>query len=399
MKGIGPLRNKPHHRQRKRSSPKSQQPSKARRATTPTEDNPIVFNRRPVEKLVTEPKQGDPTAKIDCGKSILDQVKPLTKFQSFKADRMTTCKDASDKPYAKVTKKEMSRLNIAFDMEIKIAGPKDGACQEQALRIAIADLLKEVQNFDSSFGIMAWRDSKALPTKFSSVGIQKEPYDVMINYLQPPMRGSSQQGIQKGRNFKWRVKAMFNLSPETLIKKWSRMDSRRFFITDFLIQAENCWQVGFCMGSTVGQVITRINAELEEFTGIQGIQASWQNVWQREVTTDLWKEAKKRTMDKSGFVNNSLKHKWSPSALIIFVSHREDLKPARKILYKNIGRNVTDSYGNIDAYPTWPGGTQMKFVPMADRNMSKENMTKIGNRIKMHTVMKGNQVTSETGVK
>ena len=41
----------------------------------------------------------------------------------------------------------------------------------------------------------------------------------------------------------------------------------------------------------------------------------------------------------------------------------------------------------------------MKFVPMADRNMSKDNVDKIGNRIKMHTAMKGNQVTFDTNIK
>ena len=185
---------------------------------------------------------------MDRGKSILNQVKPLTKFQTFKKDRTTTYRDASNKAYEKVTKKEMCRLNIAFDVKIKIASPEDGACQEQALRVAIADLRKEAQDVDPSFGIMAWRDAKALPTIFSTTGIQKEPYDVLINYLRPRMRGRSLQSIQKGRNFKWRIKATFDSTPETLIKKWSRMDSRRFFITDFPIQAENCWQVGFCMG-------------------------------------------------------------------------------------------------------------------------------------------------------
>ena len=81
------------------------------------------------------------------------------------------------------------------------------------------------------------------------------------------------------------------------------------------------------------------------------------------------------------------------------MARREDLKPARKILYEKFGQNVTDSYGNEDAYPTWPGGTQMKFVPMADRNMSKDNVEEIGNQIKMHTVMKGNQVTFDTNIK
>ena len=91
--------------------------------------------------------------------------------------------DTSNKAYKKVTKKELRRLNIAFDVEIKIAGPEDGARQEQALRTAITELLKEAQNVDSSFGIMAWRDVKVLPTIFSAIRIQKEPYNVLINYL------------------------------------------------------------------------------------------------------------------------------------------------------------------------------------------------------------------------
>ena len=100
----------------------------------------------------------------------------------------------------------MRCLKLAFDVEIKIAGPEDRARQEQALCTAITELLKEAQNVDSLFGLMAWKDTKALPTIFSAVGIQKEPYNVLINYLRPPMRGRSLQSIQTGRNFKWRLK-------------------------------------------------------------------------------------------------------------------------------------------------------------------------------------------------
>ena len=110
------------------------------------------------------------------------------------------------------------------------------------------------------------------------------------------------------------------------------------------------------MGTTEGQVTTKINSELEGVTGIKGIKASWQNIWQQEVTPNLWKEAKKKSTGNLGVVNNSIKHKWSPSALVIFVKRREDLKPARKVLYEKFGQNVTNSYGNEDAYPTWPGG-------------------------------------------
>ena len=384
---------------KKTPSPPTQRTNK-HRDSSPTLEDPITIDRRAkLTEINKESDKASPSTEVDRSKSILEQVKPATKFQSFKQDKQQTYLDASNKEYKKVTKKETRRLNIAFDVETKIAGPEDGARQEQALRTAITELLKEAQNVDSTFGLMAWRDTKALPTIFSAVGIQKEPYNVLINYLRPPMRGRTLQSIQTGRNFKWRIKATFDMNQDTLIKTWSRMDSRRFFATDFPVQAENCWQVGFCMGSTEGQVVTKINTELETVTGIQGIRASWQNIWQRDVTPGLWREAKKKATDQSGVVNNSLKHQWSPSALSIFVTRREDLKPARKVLYEKFGKNVTDSYGNEDAYPTWPGGAQMKFVPMADRNMSSDNVKKIGNRIKMHTTMKGNQVTFDTNLK
>ena len=113
----------------------------------------------------------------------MTQIKPPTKFQMFKKDRTKTYKDASNKVYEKVTKKEMRCLNIAFDVKIKIAGPENRARQEQALCVAITDLLKEAQNVDPSFGIMASRDTKALPTIFSAVRIQNKSYDILINYL------------------------------------------------------------------------------------------------------------------------------------------------------------------------------------------------------------------------
>lgn len=390
------------------------------RDITPTKEHPITLDTRPSvdgdtnkATKVSDPKDkadveedtskatkvSDPADKIDRNKSILNQIKPPTNFQTVQKEKKQTYLDASNKAYKKVTKKETRRLNIAFDVEIKIAGSGDGARQEEALRTAITELLKEAQNIDNTFGIMAWRDTTALPTIFSAAGIQKEPYNVLINYLRPPMRGRTLQSIQTGRNFKWRINATFDSDPNILIKTWNRMDSRRYFITDFPVQAENCWQVGFCMGSTEGQVITNINKELENITSIKGIKVSWQNVWQRNVTPNLWKEAKKKATDSSGVINNNLKHQWSPSALCIFVTKREDLKPARKVLYEKFGRNVTDSYGNVDAYPTWPGGAQMKFVPMADSKMSKDNVDKIGNRIKMHTTLKGNQVTFDTTIK
>ena len=51
---------------------------------------------------------------------------------------------------------------------------------------------------------------------------------------------------------------------------------------------------------------------------------------------------------------------------MIFVPNRSDVGKARKKLYEAFGTKVEDEHGNKDAYPVWPGGAQMKFVPCTD---------------------------------
>ena len=83
---------------------------------------------------------------------------------------------------------------------------------------------------------------------------------------------------------------------------------------------------------------------------------------------------------------------------MIFVPNRSDVGKARKKLYDSFGASVEDDHGNKDAYPVWPGGAQMKFVPCAENRMSDSNKTKIGRRLIMHTTMKGNAKVLRTTV-
>ena len=97
-------------------------------------------------------------------------------------------------------------------------------------------------------------------------------------------------------------------------------------------------------------------------------------------------------------IDNTLKHIYAPSGIQIYFPERTMVKQARKFLYQKYGRNVEDKFGNKDAYPTWSGGAQMKFVPHAENNMSATNREKIGERIKMHTVMKQNLVAYDLDI-
>ena len=93
------------------------------------------------------------------------------------------------------------------------------------------------------------------------------------------------------------------------------------------------------------------------------------------------------------------KHRWAPAAVQFFVPNCKDVVTVRKVLYEKYGKTVTNEHGNTDAYPTWPGGAQMKFVPHAENNMSDANKEKIGCIIQAHTMMKANRITFKTDIK
>ena len=104
-------------------------------------------------------------------------------------------------------------------------------------------------------------------------------------------------------------------------------------------------------------------------------------MYHREATAALLKEAKEKAKVKTGHTNNNLKHQWAPAALTIFIPDCKYAKSVQKTLYEKFGQNVEDDHGNKDTYPTWPGGAQMKCVPLADCNMSATNKEKISTRL------------------
>lgn len=153
------------------------------------------------------------------------------------------------------------------------------------------------------------------------------------------------------------------------------------------------------MGSTEKQDICEINKELEKITGFKGIRVSYENIYFQKVTQRLWKEAVNCSKDFNPPEKNRVKHQWAPAGLMVFVTKKEHVGPARKSLYEMYGKNVIDKHGNTDAYPTWPGGAQMKFVPQLEKNLSESNKQKISKRLEMHTTMKGNSNVIQMDIK
>ena len=343
------------------------------------------------------------------GEESEDQTKPTNGSRktdskitdTFQSKQSASFADAiSGKTFERVMKKHTRRFAVSFNVQIKIDGPNDGDSQEKALRKAFEQFLLEGQRIDNSFGILPWKTEKPLPTVYDAKEVKKLPYDSLIQYLRGPMQGRYIKQISTGRNFRWRLHATFNMDkPEIFHERWGRVVLNSFTVRDFPTQTEQCWPIGFCMGSTERQDITEINKHLGAATGFDDIRVSYENIYHQGVTQKLWKNAVNKSKDLNPPYKNRVKHQWAPAGLMVFVTKKEDVGPARKKLYEMYGRNVTDVHGNTDAYPIWPGGAQMKFVPQAERNMSAANKQKIGDRLTMHTTMKGQSGTIKTDLK
>ena len=241
--------------------------------------------------------------------------------------------------------------------------------------------MTEGQRIDPSFGIRPWKSDKPYPMVYDPQDAYTITYKRLVYYLRAPVQGyGGVKQIAMGRNYKWRIYATFNdEEPSMFAERWTKAAINRITIKDFPTQTEQAWQVGFCMGSPENQDIRQINQKMEELTGIKGAQASFQNIYQRDTSQTLQKEAEERA--KVGLNPrevNRIKHAWALAAVMIFVPNRSNVGTARKKLYEAFGTNVEDKHGNKDAYPIWPGGAQMKFVPCADNRMSDVDKTKIG---------------------
>ena len=331
-----------------------------------------------------------------------DQPQQRNITDTFPTMANKTFAEATKDPtgFNRITRKYQRRFNIAFTVNTKITDQNDGEGQEQALRKALETCLREGQKIDMSFGIMPWKMDKPYPTIFKPMDAYKLNYDRLIQYLRAPMQGYGLKTVTKGRNYKWRFNATFNDPDETLFEeKWNRIKANTVHIKDFPTQTEQAWAVGFTMGSTEKQDLRKINEELENITKVKGTTCSYQYLYHRNVTPALWRQASQQADLGGGAIDLKKKHRWAPAAAQFFVPNREDVVKVRKILYDKYGKNVTDEHGNKDAYPTWPGGAQMKFVPHAENNMSDSNKEKIGKRLQVHTMMKGGAITFKTDIK
>lgn len=162
-------------------------------------------------------------------------------------------------------------------------------------------------------------------------------------------------------------------------------------------KSQEAYIIGIAAGSSEDQDIELINNKLEEVTGIQGIEVSFQNINQPGITNDFWAIANQKAEASMSpkFSREYLrcKYRWAPNAVAIYVPNASMVAGARKKMIQMFGKDT----GGDD--PTWPDGTKMRFLPLKN-GVIKSERTKaiIKKRMAYHIWMKAHDKVMLTNV-
>jgi hypothetical protein len=155
--------------------------------------------------------------------------------------------------------------------------------------------------------------------------------------------------------------------------------------------------IGIAVGSTENQDVELLNQRLEKFTGIKGIEMSYQNIHQSGITPEFWKlansKAAKNNPDKMSKEYLRTKYSWAPNGLAVYVPKREMVNVARKIMLRLFGKTIN---GND---PVWPDGSSMRFLPIKGAVIKSEKTKEVvWKRLAYHIWLKANELSVATNM-
>jgi len=268
---------------------------------------------------------------------------------------------------------------------------------------AAIELLSFAARIDPSVVLLPWKEGSEFgPINGEDLMNPRSYLSEIIHYIDKPPYAPIQPGVPI-----YRMGILFSISIDKYIflKKWNlkRQELRKENLVSYAInmapmqRSHKAFLIGIAAGSTENQDCELLNKRLEHVTGIQGIEASFQNINQTGVTQDFWKVANAKAMEANSNKNSrahlQCKYKWAPNGLGIFVSSEELVDVARQKMINMFGKfkDVED--------PIWPDGSRMRFLPLKSGTIKSDRTRElVKKRFAYHIWLKANEFVITTNM-
>ena len=177
----------------------------------------------------------------------------------------------------------------------------------------------------------------------------------------------------------------YNLTAKYPILKWVAMRPSE------MQTSSSAYAVGYFIGSSERGEYKTLNNELKSIITKPRIEASFQTISQDKVSSAIWGKANAKAeaegVPPKSKQSRTIKYKYSPSALVVYVDKREHMKEARRVLY--------DKYGTLEennSWPTMPDGSKMLFTPILRGDLSDELVDDLTEAMAIQVALKADEV-------
>lgn len=166
------------------------------------------------------------------------------------------------------------------------------------------------------------------------------------------------------------------------MRKPSKEQLRNYFAIrlDKVQNGTRAYQVGMFIGTSHSQNLERLQKEIEQATGIEGIEVSYQDIYQVGATEELREKAYQKadaynrySRDWFDVINTN-----SPKAVMVYVQNPNMMRAARDLLLAKYQKEVDGQW------PRLPDGSLAKFVPLKGSKVSDEVTEQIKTRLRYH---------------
>jgi len=289
--------------------------------------------------------------------------------------------------------KSTNTIRLRFAFKGNQGNPSVNGFGEVIKRV-LTEFTKTLKVVDNAGLILTWETNEKEELGIGKQDIPQLSPAAANKYLDVP---SYIRTFGTRENSRIGIRIATNMELREFVETWSNMKPRGQAEWMSVNPAEmqtsaTAYAVGFLQGSSEKKVLTTINRNLPNELKCKA-EISWQYIKQHGVIDYLWDDANnfgEKKVGKKSNQFNKIKFSMGPSALILYVANKEDVKAARKTLLTVYGKEFDEKW------PQWCDGSRMKFVPLIGGEIQNEKAREqVTTRIKWQIHSKVNEVTLE----
>ena len=294
----------------------------------------------------------------------------------------------------------ISEIRVRFQFRLKsITGKKFG----EQIRPLLHDIMMCTKMIDPNTQLGPWKNtSEVAPVSGPEIPLLAE--STMNDYVMAP--GNPDQLTTNKTYYHYGIKIITTIPVIAFTEQWNNNKYHHkenypclthvAMRPSELQASHSAYAIGYFQGSTERGEYTTIKSKLSEITQYD-TEASWQIINQREVSNRTWANATAKAIEVQTNPNHKThkrtKFKYAPSALVVHVARKEEVKESRMRLYEAYGKTCQGGQ-----WPTMPDGSKMRFIPILRGEIEQKTTEKLYKHMETHTKLKASEEAKEIGI-